>query len=92
MTGLDAEPAPKETPKKPARGKKSAAEKRPWPAALREQAQAVRSALAERAVPTDASELARLFDKARKDRVAELLATLADLGQVREVEDGVFAV
>jgi len=92
MTELDIAPEPVETPKKTAKGKKAAAEKRPWPATLREQAQAVRSALAERTTPTEAADLARLFDKARKDRVAELLATLADLGQVREVEDGVFAV
>ncbi len=91
MTELDAEPEPKDTPKKPAKGKKTATEKRPWPATLREQAQAVRSALAERSAPAEAADLARLFDKARKDRVAELLDTLADLGQVREVEDVFFA-
>ena len=41
--------------------------------------------------PTTAEELARRFRGARADRVAELLATLAMLGQARPAGDGRYA-
>jgi hypothetical protein len=62
--------------------------KRPWPKTLAEQAQAVRSALAEHPAGLTPDQLARLFLRARADRVSDLLDALASLGQARAVEDG----
>jgi len=67
-------------------------EKLPWPKALADQAKAVRAALASQSSVVSAEELARSFKGARLDRVEALLATLASLGQAREVEAGRFAV
>ncbi|ALC15834.1 hypothetical protein DSOUD_1048 [Desulfuromonas soudanensis] len=64
--------------------------KLPWPKTLPEQVQAVRAALASAAAPITAETLARTFQRARADKVGELLETLAALGQVREVEPGSF--
>jgi hypothetical protein len=61
-----------------------------WPKTLPEQVQAVRAALANAAAPITAETLARTFQRARADKVGELLETLAALGQVREVEPGSF--
>jgi hypothetical protein len=61
-----------------------------WPKTLPEQVQAVRAALANAAAPITAETLARTFQRARADKVGELLETLAALGQVREVEKGSF--
>jgi len=66
-------------------GKTKRAEKLPWPKTLAEQAQAVRSAIATRPKPTTAGELCKQFKSAKAERVAELLATLAALGQARPV-------
>ena len=76
------------------RGSKSGefSAKRPWPKTLAEQAQAVRAALASAAAPATPEALARTFQGARSDRVAELLDTLASLGQARRLEDGRYAV
>jgi hypothetical protein len=60
----------------------------PWPKALAEQAQAVRTALAGAAGPTDSAGLATQFKSARVDRISELLATLSSLGQARVLPDG----
>jgi DNA-binding IclR family transcriptional regulator len=49
---------------------------------------AVQAALAELAAPADETQIAKHFTRANKDRVAELLETLAALGKVRELEDG----
>jgi len=65
-----------------------AAGKLPWPKTLADQAQAVRTALATAPGPTDAAALAAQFKSARVERVAELLATLASLGQARNLRDG----
>jgi len=70
---------------KPTAGKAKKAEKLPWPKTLAEQAQAVRSALAARTKPATADELCKQFKAAKTERVAELLATLAALGQARPV-------
>jgi hypothetical protein len=75
------EPAP--TPGQPA-------PKRPWPKSLPEQAQVVRAALADHPAGLTPEALARLFQRARTDRVAELLATLVSLGQARAIEGGRF--
>lgn len=64
--------------------------KLPWPKTLPEQVQAVRAALVGAAAPLTAETIARIFQRARADKVQELLATLAALGQVREVEPGSF--
>lgn len=59
-----------------------------WPKTLAEQAQVLRTALAEQIGPVTAQQLARCFSRARVDRVEELLDTLASLGQARELTDG----
>ena len=66
--------------------------KLPWPKTLPEQVQAVRAALASAAAPLTAETIARTFQRARADKVGELLETLAALGQGREVEKGSFVV
>ncbi|MEN8176790.1 MAG: hypothetical protein ABFS23_13575, partial [Pseudomonadota bacterium] len=53
-----------------------------------EQAQAVRAVLGGAEGPLSADQVARHFSRARSDRVAELLETLASLGQARRQEDG----
>jgi len=63
-------------------------EKRPWPKTLPAQAQALREVLATLNRPASPEELARLFQRANRARVAEILETLASLGQCREVEAG----
>ncbi|OGR32320.1 MAG: DNA methyltransferase [Desulfuromonadales bacterium GWC2_61_20] len=63
-----------------------------WPKTLPEQVQAVRAALAGAAAPLTAETIARTFQRARADKVGELLETLAALGQVREVAPGSFVV
>ena len=63
-----------------------------WPKSLPEQVQAVRAALLAAAAPQTAETLARNFQRARADKVAELLQTLAALGQAREVEARKFAL
>jgi restriction-modification enzyme MmeI-like protein len=64
--------------------------KAPWPRTLPEQVQAVRAALAAAAGPVTAEAVARTFLRTRTDRVGELLATLAAIGQAREVEPGTY--
>lgn len=65
--------------------------RRHWPKALPEQVRAVRSALAEQPSPVTAEQVARSFGRAQTKRVAELLDTLATLGQARATEDGRYA-
>jgi len=59
-----------------------------WPNTLPEQVQAVRLALAAAGRPVKAEAVARTFLRARTDKVGVLLATLAAIGQAREVEPG----
>ncbi len=63
-------------------------EPQPWPATLPEQATAVRSALVALQVPVTPTQAAKAFKGARKTTVAELLETLAALGQVVKLDDG----
>ncbi len=63
-------------------------EKLPWPGTLSEQAAAVQGALVALAAPASEVELARQFHRANKQRIAELLETLASLGKARELDDG----
>ena len=55
---------------------------------MAEQASAVATALVTLATPADEADVAKLFTRAKKDRIAELLATLAAIGKARELEDG----
>ncbi|MCF7848437.1 MAG: hypothetical protein K9M45_06265, partial [Kiritimatiellales bacterium] len=66
----------------------SAPPKTAWPKSLPDQVRLLRTALAATAAPVTAEELARTFTRARTDRVADLLETLATLGQARKLEDG----
>lgn len=61
-------------------------EKQRWPKSMAEQAQAVRGALVALDGPVTAKQVAAVFKGARVARVAELLETLASLGQARLVE------
>lgn len=63
-------------------------EPQPWPATLPEQAKAVRGALIALQVPVTPTQAAKAFKGARKATVAELLETLAALGQVVKLDDG----
>ncbi|MDK9718061.1 MAG: hypothetical protein OEL57_09170 [Trichlorobacter sp.] len=63
-----------------------------WPKTLPEQAAAVRAALTAAGGPVTAETIARSFLRARTATVAELLATLAAIGQAREVEPGSYTV
>jgi hypothetical protein len=70
-------------PLKPAKIKKQ-----PWPKSLSEQASAVQAALTQHAAPADETDLAKYFTRANKERISELLETLASLGRARELADG----
>jgi hypothetical protein len=73
-------------------GKGKAKEKKaPWPKSLAEQVQAVRSALAGRAVAVTPEALAKTFLRGNKDRVKEVLETLEALGHARSLGDGRYA-
>jgi hypothetical protein len=64
------------------------AELRSWPAAMPDQARAVRGVLQQAAAPLTTAEVAARFgkaDKARLARISDLLQTLATLGQAQEV-------
>ena len=74
----------KATKSKPATKKK----KQPWPKTLPERITAVRSALADHGQPAEVSEIAKLFSRAKKDVVEELLETLVTVGQARATDDG----
>ncbi|QDU18477.1 hypothetical protein ETAA1_03650 [Urbifossiella limnaea] len=67
---------------------KTVAARTPWPKALAAQAQAVRVALTAQSGPITAERLAKTFLRARVDKVAELLETLASLGQAIEISEG----
>ena len=71
-------------------GKATKLEKQPWPKSLADQAHAVRAALIAATAPSTAADLSRRFKNAKADRINELLATLAALGQARKVSDDRF--
>ena len=62
-----------------------------WPGTLPEQAQAVRSLLRVTGTPLTDKEAAKLFKGARKQKVGEILDTLAGLGQLVKLDDGRYA-
>lgn len=64
-----------------------AVKKQPWPKSLPEQVQAIREQLDIVDTALTAEQLARLFTRGQKKRVAELLQTLVELGQVQS-DDG----
>jgi len=66
--------------------------KQPWPKTLPDQVRELRAALAAASAPVTAEQLARTFTRARTDRVADLLETLAALGQARQMDDGRYLV
>ena len=65
--------------------------KSPFPANLAEQARAVRNALSAHPGVVTPAQLAKSFQRARVDRIEELLQTLVLLGQARQVEEGKYA-
>lgn len=65
--------------------------KHPWPKTLPEQFDAIRIVLGEAEEPMRAEDVARCFSRARKDKVAEVLATLETLSQVHRVGTERFA-
>jgi hypothetical protein len=73
---------------KPTRQDASSTKKQPWPKSLPDQVRQLRAALATSPSPVTAEEFARTFSRARTDRVADLLETLTNLGQARQLDDG----
>ena len=65
--------------------------RQPWPKSVPEQARAVRQALSGAGRVVTPAQLAQNFVRARTAAVAELLQTLAALGQAREVTPGHYA-
>ena len=65
--------------------------KQPWPKTLPDQVQALRAALAAQPSPATAEQLARTFSRAQTKRVADLLETLATLGQAQRMDGGRYA-
>jgi hypothetical protein len=61
-----------------------------WPRELPDQFKAVRAALTTRGAPAAVEEVAAQFVRARRERVAEVLETLASLGQVRQAGPGLY--
>ncbi|MGE5514755.1 MAG: class I SAM-dependent DNA methyltransferase [Bacteroidota bacterium] len=63
-----------------------AAGKEKWPAALLDQVSAIRLRLNRLPAPAEPAAIAGTFKGARRDRVAEVLATLAAMGQARQLD------
>jgi hypothetical protein len=61
-----------------------------WPKPLAEQVEAVRRALAAEGGPVTAAGVAAQFQRANRERVAEILETLVALGKARQTESGGF--
>jgi hypothetical protein len=79
------------TKTEPAATKKAKAKRQPWPKSLSDQAAAVQAALTDLSAPADEADVARRFTRANKDRIAELLETLASLGKARQLDNGRYA-
>jgi hypothetical protein len=62
-----------------------------WPKELTDQFKVVRAALSAQAAPVLVEQVASCFVRARRDRVAAVLATLVSLGQARETAPGHYA-
>jgi hypothetical protein len=66
--------------------------KAPWPKHLSAQVEAVHGALAAAGLPVAAKDLAAHFQRANKERIAEILETLVALGKARITADGRFQI
>ena len=83
---------PNNNPKKSTKKTNTSTKKPIWPKALPDQVRELRTALASAQNPVTPEELARTFTRARTDRVADLLETLATLNQARKLNDGRYLV
>ncbi|MFT4560026.1 MAG: hypothetical protein ACI92S_005423, partial [Planctomycetaceae bacterium] len=85
-TDSDDQPGKAAKPKKKAA--KAKVKKLPLPSSLPEQVVAIRQQLATSPEPLTAADMAKLFSRAKPDRMEELLQSLTVLGSAREVADG----
>jgi hypothetical protein len=70
--------------------KATKAKKLPLPDKLPEQVLAIRQQLDNARKPLTATDMAKLFSRAKSERIQELLQSLVILGKARQVEDGKF--
>ncbi len=77
------------TTKPPAKTKEPA-KKLPLPDKLPEQVLAIRQQLSAASKPLTAADMAKLFTRAKADRIEELLQALVILGSARQVDDNKF--
>jgi hypothetical protein len=71
-------------------GRGGKAKKLVWPKLLSEQAAAVQGALVGIGSAASVEDVAKCFSRAKRERVEEMLDTLASLGKARELADGRF--
>lgn len=77
-----------ESTKKKAKKATAKIKKQPWPKSLPDRMVAIQNALQRHGTPADVRQVAAYYTRANKDNVAELLETLAAVGNVRQIEDG----
>lgn len=75
---------PGEPDKRAGKKPKTKTAKQPWPKTLPAQVEAVQSALEAATAPATVADLAKTFQRANKDRIAEILQTLTALGKAKE--------
>ncbi len=82
------------TPKSPAAAIKTKIkiQKQPWPTTLPDRMVALRTALATLSAPATPADLTKHFTRAPKPQITELLQTLTALGNLRQTDDGRFAI
>jgi hypothetical protein len=68
------------------------AKKQPWPKELVERVQSVRSALEAASGSATADEIAKMFSRAKRKDVAQILETLASLGQAQRLPEGTYTL
>jgi hypothetical protein len=85
-----------EEPEEKSENRKSKAEKfgpkLVWPKSLSEQVNAVHLALTESGPSVTADEISKKFKRANRERISEILETLAALGKARALGDGQFQI
>ena len=76
------------------KGQKAAAKipKQPWPKTLPERMVAIQTALQRHDGPADSAKIAAYYTRANKAEVSILLETLVAVGNVRQLDDGRFAM
>lgn len=76
------------------KGQKSTAKiaKQPWPKMLPERMVAIQTALQRHDGPADSAKIAAYYTRASKAEVSILLETLVAVGNVRQLDDGRFAL